>query len=102
MITLLVVVLGTTSTSILYPLLFVPVVFLESPKVYIDFIYYVATHNLLYLSLLFHPFVYGLYFKQIREPMMRLLKRITRICKCKSATVAPEPQRNRINWLNPN
>ena len=60
MITLLVVVLGTSSIGVLYPLLFILVVFLESPTVYIDFIYYVVTHNLLYLSLLFHPFVYGL------------------------------------------
>ena len=101
MITLLVVVLGTSSIGLLYPLLYIPVVFLESPTVYEEFIFYVVTRNLGYLLLLFHPFVYGLYFKQIREPMMRLLKRITSLCKCNSAAVAPEPQR-RINWLNPN
>ena len=50
----------------------------------------------------FHPFVYGLYFKQIRERMMSFLKRITCPCKCKSATVAPLPQRNKITWMHPN
>ena len=101
MITLLVVVLGTSSIGLLFPLLYIPVVFLESPTVYEEFIQYMVTSNSGYLLLLFHPFVYGLYFKQVRDPMMRLLKRITCPCKCKSATVAPEPQR-RITWLNPN
>ena len=101
MITLLVVVLGTTSIGLLIPLLYIPVVFLESPTLYDEFIRFVVTSNLGFLTLLLHPFVYGLYFKQIREPMMRLLKSITCPWKCKSATVAPEPQR-RIAWLNPN
>ena len=102
MTTLLVVVLGSSSIGMLFPLLFVPTVFLESPAVYEGIIQYVVAPNVGFLSLLFHPFVYGLYFKQIRVPMMRLLKRITCPCKCKSAAVAPQPQRNRINWLNPN
>ena len=59
MITLLVVVLGTSSIGLLFPLLYIPVVFLESPTVYEEFIQYVLTPNLGYLLLLFHPFVYG-------------------------------------------
>ena len=102
MTTLLVVVLGSSSIGLLFPLLFIPTVFLESPAVYEGIVQYVVAPNVGFLSLLFHPFVYGLYFKQVREPMMRLLKMITCPCKCKSATVAPQPQRNRINWLNPN
>ena len=102
MITLLVVVLGSTSIGLLFPLLFLLTVFLESGILYKEFMHHVIGSNLGFTSLLFHPFVYGLYFKQVREPMMRLLKRITCPCKCKSAAVAPQPQRNRINWLNPN
>ena len=102
MITLLVVVLGSSSAGLLFPLLFLSAVFLDSPAVYERVIRYVVAPNIGFFSLLFHPFVYGLYFKQVREPMMRLLKRITCPCKCKSAAVAPQPQRNRINWLNPN
>ena len=102
MITSLVVVLGTSSIGLLFPLLFIQTVFLESPEVYEGIMRYVVGPNVGFLSLLFHPFVYGLYFKQVREPMMRLLKRITCPCKCKSAAVAPQPQRNRINWLHPN
>ena len=102
MITLLVVVLGTASFGLLTPLLIIPTVLLESPAVYVKVMQYVVGPNIIYFSLLLHPFVYGLYFKQVREPMMRLLKRITRLCRCKSATVSPEPQRSRITWMNPN
>ena len=102
MITLLVVVLGTSSVGLLFPLLYIPTIFLESPEVYLQIVQYVVGSNVGFLSLLLHPFVYGLYFKQVREPMMRLLKRITRLCKCKSAAVAPELQRSRITWMNPN
>ena len=97
MITLLVVVLGASSLGLLFPLLYIPTIFLESPKVYQQMVQYVVAPNIGFLSLLFHPFVYGLYFKQVREPMMRLLKRITRLCKCTSAAVAPESQRSRMN-----
>ena len=96
-ITLLVVVLGSSSTGLLFPLLYTSAVFLDSPAVYEGVIRLVVAPNLGFFSLLFHPFVYGIYFKQVREPMMRLLKRITCPCKCKSAAVAPQPQRNRIN-----
>ena len=102
MITLLVVVLGSASIGLLFPLLFIPTVFLDSPAVYEGVIRFVVAPNIGFFSILFHPLVYGLYFKQVREPMMRLLKRITCPCKCKSTAVAPQPQRNRINWLNPN
>ena len=101
MITLLVVVLGSTSIGLIFPLLFIPAVFLESPEVYEGVIRYVVIPNIGLIYILLHPLVYGLYFKQVREPMMRLLKGITCPCKCKSAAVAPLPQR-RINWLNPN
>ena len=91
MITLLVVVLGSSSSGFLFPLLLIPTLFLEDPAVYEKIMQYVVGPNIIYFSLLLHPFVYGLYFKQVREPMMRLLKRITRLCKCKSAAIAPEP-----------
>ena len=91
MITLLVVVLGSTSIGLLFPLLFFPTVFLESGTLYKEVMRHVVGSNIGFTSLLFHPLVYGLYFKQVREPMMRLLKRITCPCKCKSAAVAPQP-----------
>ena len=102
MITLLVVVLGSTSIGLLFPLLFYPTVFLESDTLYERVIRHVVGSNIGFTSLLLHPLVYGLYFKQVREPMMRLLKGITCPCKHKSAAVAPQPQRRITTWLNPN
>ena len=101
MITLLVVVMGNSFIGLLFPILFVSATLLESPAVYESVVRYIITPNIGYITFLIHPFAYALYFKQVREPMMRLLKRITYPCKCKSATIAPQPQRNRINWLNP-
>ena len=99
--TLLVVVLGSVSIGLLFPLLYIPTILLDSPLVYEQVMRYVVGPNIGFVSLLLHPFVYGLYFQQVREPMMRLLKRITSSCKCESAAVAPQPQ-SRITWLNPN
>ena len=103
-ITLLVVVTGNAIFGLLFPVLFIPPVFLDSSKalMYINVVAYLITPNIGYVNILLHPFAYALYFKQVREPMMRLLKRITCPCKCKSAAIAPQPRSNRINWLNPN
>jgi len=100
MITLLVVVLGSSSIGLVFPLLYIPTVFLESPAVYEKVMRYIIGPNVGYITLLFHPFVYGLYFKQIRKPMINLIKRITCPCKCKSAAVAPQPQRSRVTWIS--
>ena len=102
LITLLVVVMGNSFVGLLFPILFVSAALLESPTVYESVVRYIIAPNVGYIIFLLHPFAYALYFKQVREPMMRLLKRITCPCKCKSSAVAPLPQRNRINWLNPN
>ena len=98
MITLIVAV-ATSFIGVLFALMLLPLVFLESPAFYQDIMQYVVGPNISYFSFLFHPFVYGLYFKQVREPMMRLLKRISRLCRCKSAFIAPQ---RRITWMNPN
>ena len=96
-ITLLVVVMGNSFFGLLFGILFIPAVLLDSPTVYESVVRYVITPNIGYVTFLIHPFAYALYFKQVRKPMMRLLKRITCPCKCKSPAVAPQPQRNRIN-----
>ena len=101
-ITLLVVVMGNSFFGLLFGILRISAVYLDSPTVYKNVVRCIITPNIGYVASLIHPFAYALYFKQVREPMMRLLKRITCPCKCKSAAVAPQPQRNRINWLNPN
>ena len=98
-ITLMVVVLGSSFFGVLLPLLFIPVFFLESSAVYEQFMKYVVAPNIGHAVYVFHPFVYGVYFKQVRKPMVSLVKRITCPCKCESATVAPQSQRRITNWV---
>ena len=96
-ITLMVTVIGNSLIGLLFPILYISAAFLESPTLYENIVRYIITPNIGYITFLIHPFAYALYYKQVREPMIRLLKRtivITSPCKCKSATVAPEPQRN--------
>jgi len=95
-------VLGSSAIGLLFPLLYVPTIFLKLPLVYERIIWYVILPNLGFVNFSLHPFVYGLYFKQIREPMIKLLKRITFPCKYKSAAIAPLPQTNRITWIQQN
>ena len=66
LITLLVVVLGSTSIEILFPLLYIPTILLDSPAVYEQFMRYVVAPNcnVGFISLLFYPFVFGLYILQ--------------------------------------
>jgi len=93
MITLLVVVLGSTGLVLLFPLLYIPVKALAFPTIYNDVMKYVFIPNFGYVVLLLHPFVYGLYYKQVREPMIKILKRVTCRNKFNSAVVAPQPRR---------
>ena len=101
-IILLVVMMGNAMFGLLIPILIIPTAYLDSPEVCKSFIHNVIIPNLAYVAFLLHLFAYALYFKQIRDPMMRLLKRVTCPCKCQSAADAPWPQNNKINWLNPN
>ena len=103
-ITLLVVVMGNTIFGLLLPIIFIPPLFIDSSEIllYNNVVDYLIMPNIGYINILLHAFAYALYCKQLREPMMRLLKRITCPCKCNSAAVAPQPQSNKINWLNPN
>ena len=89
MITLIAVV-ATSFFGFLFAIILLPIALLESPAFYQDIMQYVVRPNISYFSLMFHPFVYGLYFKQVREPMMRSLKRISHLCRCKSTAVAPQ------------
>jgi len=100
MITLLIVVLGTTSIGFLFPLLYIPAVFMESPIIYKKMIRYVIVPDIGYVALLLDPLVYGVYFTQVRKPMIRLLKRITCPCKWRPTAIAPQPQRNRMAWMS--
>jgi len=78
MMTLLVVTVGSTFTGTLFPVVHGVAQMLGSP-VQKCFMHGVVATNIGYILILLHPFVYGIYFKQVREPMMKTMKSI--ICK---------------------
>jgi len=86
--TLLIVVSGSVALGLIFPMLYIPAGILNSP-VFFEIVH-ILIPNIAYLMLLFHPFVYGLYYRQVRESMMKVLKRITCRNKFNSAVVAPQ------------
>jgi len=87
-ITLLVVTLG----NILRILILVVSFFLGRAFVeYKEFLQYIIIANSPYLVHLLTPITYGLYFRKVREQMMKCLKRYTRMNKVNA--VAPQPRR---------
>ena len=79
MMTLLVVALGGTVIGLLYPLLSVAAKLLEPSAFNQCVISEIINPNIFYIIILLHPCAYGLYFKQIRDPMMKLMKSIVKL-----------------------
>ena len=92
-ITLLVIVMGSIFLGLFFPVLYIPAKFLIDASLYHKIMDYLVLPNVFFLPPLLHPFVYGLYFKLVREPMMKFFKRLACSCKFNSAVVAPQPQR---------
>jgi len=94
-ITLLVVMVGSVFIGMFLPLLYIPTKVLIDATLYHKIVDYIILPNLFFMPPLLHPFVYGLYFRFVREPMMTFLKRIHVTCRCKlnSAVVAPLPRK---------
>jgi len=88
-ITLLVIILG----SVFIPLLIAPLhllgKFLVDSHVFHQSMDFVIVPNVVFVVRFFHPLVYGLYFKEVREPMMKRLKRFASMNKYNS--VVPQP-----------
>ena len=76
MMTLLIAVLGSTSTCILFAALYYSTRAMSTATVYKQLIELVFSTNVGYIIFLLQPFIYGLYYKQTREPMMKLLNRM--------------------------
>ena len=77
MITLLITILGSIAISVIASIMYLSALTVEGPS----FVKYVILPNLLYLQFLLHPLVYGLYFRKIRQPLCRRLKRMVQSCK---------------------
>ena len=89
-VTLLVVMFSSSFIAFLFLLLLIPVRLLWHHENVIE---YIIAPNVIYIVFLLHPIVYGLYFKQVREPIVKTPKRM--LCKNKfnNAVVAPQPRR---------
>ena len=79
LVTLLVIVLGSSFISLLFLIMYISSKFYVNSLVYNDIIDYIINPNIPYIIFLPHPFAYGLYFKQIRKPMMKFLKSMVRV-----------------------
>jgi len=87
--TLLVIVLGSTLYNLTFPpFYFIGQALIES-QAFQEVIEYIIAPNNTYLVLLLHPLVYGLYFKQVREPMTNWLRGVLGMHKVNS--IAPQP-----------
>ena len=86
----------TICFSLLYLLLYLIGAIALAP-VYHDVIRLMVNHNALHLVPLLHPFVHGLYFKQIRQPMVKQMKALP--CWLKFNTTTVTPQMPRTAWM---
>ena len=96
-ITLLVTVSGNIAIAVIGCIVYVSTLMVEN-KSYQMFAKYIILPNLLHLALILHPLVYGLYFKQIRQPLCRRLKCMKQYCKCKRKLNSIVPSQACNGW----
>jgi len=88
-VTLLIVISGNVFIALfLVPLQVLGRLLIDS-QVYQELMNFAIYPNMDYVLQLFFSLVYALCFKQVREPMMKMLRRLLRINKVNS--VAPQP-----------
>ena len=92
MITLTVVMLAGSLLGILLFPLYTFIALVDDNLAFEDFLHKLLMPIAGYTTILLHPLIYGVYFKQVREPMMKVLWCVTGSCKMRSATVTPLPQ----------
>jgi len=90
-LTLLVILLGNSFISLVFIAIYIPGQFSINNSVYHDVMEYVVRPNIIYFSPFLHPIVYGIHFKQIREPMMKLVLSWYTRCRQATATIIPQP-----------
>jgi len=88
-ITLLVVILGSAFIDLLFTVIYMIRRLIVDFKLYHDFMENVVFHKVNLFVLFFQPLIYGLYFKQVRQSMMKQLKRFLNMNKFNS--IAPQP-----------
>ena len=92
-ITILVVVLGSAFINLFFPLMYLLGRYLIEAKAYKEFMEFIIVPNIIFVVLLLHPLVYGVYFKQVCELMMRCFRGLICLQPVNTATVASQPPR---------
>ena len=98
LITLLVVILGNTAVLIAFITIMTSSLITEDDS-YQKFINDMLLQNLGYLSVILHPLVYGLYFREVRQPLCRRFKWMARSCKFKNKTNSILPGIRTNAWM---
>ena len=88
LITLLVTILGSTTIAVIFAISYNYSSITEGGS---SFLEHVILPNLPYLDMSLHPLVYGVYFKKIRQPLCRRLKRMVRSLKFNKKTNSISP-----------
>ena len=82
MITLLVTILGSLAITVFASAVYIYVKALRvEDEAYQTFLKHILVYNLGVLSSIVHPVVYGLYFRNIRQPLCKKIKRMVQSCK---------------------
>lgn len=89
LITLLMLIIGSSLVAFLFLLLLNTLKLVWSHQTILE----ALRPNISYVILFLHPTVYGLYFKQVRDPMVKKYKQLRNRYKFNTAVVAPLPPR---------
>ena len=89
-LTLLVILLCNSLITLVVISIYIPGRFLVNDSVYHHVMEYVVRPNVIYFSPFLHLVVYGIHFKQIREPMKNMV--LSYYTGCKQNTTAVTPQ----------
>ena len=98
-VTLLVIAFVNSAICVFFLTLYIPGRFWISSVTYQDTMDYIIAPNVLYVVLLIHPFVYGLYFKQIRDPLVKMVKSFILTHNIMATVPASQPPIRRTAWM---
>ena len=99
LITLLVAILGNMAVTMISLIVFMVLPLMVEDKSHQTYINGILLQNLGYLSLILHPMVYGLYFREVRQPLCRRFKQMALSCKFKNKTNSILPSVRTNTWM---
>ena len=99
LITLLVIILGNMAVLMIAFIVFMVSSLMIEDKSHQTFINDILLQNLAYLSLILHPLVYGLYFREVRQPLCRRFKQMVQCCNFMNKTNSILPSVRTNTWM---